>query len=112
MTNVHKFSNFTGADKKEIVIYTILGGFHVAEMTISPTDQMLLEEIIELIWWAAHEAVFAVKTRCKTWCCSAKAIKPSSSSTKLIKMSDVYKYNQQVIGDEPSVSPTTQTTSF
>lgn len=64
MRLTHRFAEFTGEDKKEVVVYTIMGSFVANEVELDRTSQALLEQVIDLIWWASHTARFAVKKAC------------------------------------------------
>ncbi len=68
MTFTHRFVKFSGEDKKEIVTFTILAGFHAHGLEIPAADQDLIEQTIDLIWWASHSVAFAVKKQCTKLC--------------------------------------------
>jgi hypothetical protein len=71
----HRFSEFTGEDKKEVVVHTILGAFAASGVDMDRTSQALMEQVIDLIWWASHSAKFAVKKACFK-CMGRKPIRP------------------------------------
>lgn len=68
MSHAHKFVAFSGEDKKEIVTFTILGGLSAHGIEIPLPEQEMIEQTIDLIWWASHNVVFAVKKRCSKLC--------------------------------------------
>lgn len=70
MSFAHRFQQFTGEDKKEVVTYTILGGYYTHDVEITQADQMMIEQLIDTIWWASHDVVFAIKKKC-SWCCGS-----------------------------------------
>lgn len=58
MSLVHSYKELEGHDKKEIVVYTLVGGLTANGIHVSPNEQAMIEEAIDVIWFAANEVVF------------------------------------------------------
>ncbi len=67
MTTVHSYTQLSGPDKKEIVLYTLVGGMTANGLVVSPAEIALIEDAIDVIWYAANDVVFPrIKQGCVT----------------------------------------------
>lgn len=68
MAIAHRFVELSGSQKKEVVLHTILGGLTVQGIESSPDQIFLIENTIDVVWWASHDAIFAIKKQCSLLC--------------------------------------------
>lgn len=65
MSLAHQYKNLDGADKKEIVVHTLIGGLISNQITVHQDTQRMIEDAVDVIWFTSHEIVFPkLKSSC------------------------------------------------